>query len=59
MGWHGEFWKEKSVILANSEHAFLANSEKTLLLLENADKQRLDACAKFASGNMMSGKTWK
>jgi hypothetical protein len=35
-----------------SEHAIWRIME-TLLLLENSDKQRLDACAESASGNMM------
>ena len=58
-GWHVEIWGWKICVLANSEHVIwriLRNSapagEFWMIV------RTLDACADFASGNMMSGKFW-
>ena len=60
-GWHVEIWGLKICILANFEHVtvtwrFLkdpASAGEFWMLART-----LDACANFASGNMMSGKFW-
>ena len=58
-GWHVEIWGWKICTLANSEHViwrFLKDSASAGEFWMLA--RTLDACANFASGNMMPGKFW-
>ena len=58
-GWHVEVWGWKICILAKSEHVIwriLRNSASAGEFWMFV--RTLDACANFASGNMMSGKFW-